>query len=192
MIQKDGNLGIGLFSSVDAQLGLGASAGGDFAVSLVFDMNSINDYVGSSMGVSGAIAIGGGTGLSLNLGITLHDFENAVKTFKEQYHKDGSLEVRDDLGEWLKTLVAPGRSYTAGLGLSFGVSTISTDKGWTFKSYEKSLPFDLALVQQEAADVHEKLHQDKEDLEKYLIPAGARSDLERAKGDFEQDRERFQ
>jgi hypothetical protein len=188
MFQNDGTLGVGLFPSVDAQIGLGAAAGGSFAASLVFNMNSVNDYVGSSMGISGGITIGAGAGLNLNLGITIHDFAGLVKTFKDQYHKDGSQDVREDLGEWLKTLVAPGRSFTAGLGVGFGLGTpINTQKGYTFKSYEKSIPSNLDAVQQEAADVREKLHQDKEHLEHFLIPDDVRSDFEKAKSGFEEE-----
>jgi hypothetical protein len=161
MVPDEGPVVMGLFSGIDAKFGAHAMLGAGAGVSLIFNLERMEEIAGPIIGVNSELEMVEGVGASLII-----DVENdEITKMKEVYRAFSSVNKREALFK-LRAVLAQKRVIAVGAQLEFGVGVdVSAMVGWRKQMAAVALPMSpvetQARIAQFKAHVRERFNRKK-------------------------------
>lgn len=153
LVPENGNVQMGVFAATDAQLGAEATLGVGAGVSLIFNMEKLEDISGPIVGANTDIRMIEGVGASLTIDVESEELGKVRDAFLSF-----ALERPETAARQIQTLVTQKRLVAIGAQYDWGVgSEISVAAGWRTQLYATELPLDRDLAKAKVEDLKLKV-----------------------------------
>jgi hypothetical protein len=136
LVPEEGPIQMGLFSGLDAKFGADAMLGAGAGVSLIFNMEKLEEIAGPIIGVNSEIEMVEGAGASLMIDVESEEIAKLKQSFRALSRAGG----REALGE-LRAILSQKRVVAVGAQIEFGVGVdVSAMVGWRKQVATTTLP----------------------------------------------------